>query len=122
MQLLRVIGENKYEPVQTSERLSNISDAIIIAQGVGDGDFVLDTEQGKYIPFSLNEGQANEITRDDIVSYIGNPGPARATNDEAQADEENSPVSRFGVVFSDVEGYDKTENTFNEVKPGGQGS
>ena len=119
MQLLRVVGENEYELVETTERLSNIKDAILIAQGVGDGKFVMDTERGEYVPFELNEGHANEVSHADVVRYVGQPGPSRLANENAQHDENKNGVSQFGVVFSEIDGYDKTKNTFSEVKPGG---
>lgn len=57
VRLFKVVDDN-YEEVKTSERLSNIDDAAIVAsKSSGDGGYVADFGNGQCIIFNIDEGE-----------------------------------------------------------------
>ena len=70
--LFRVKENGDYTEVDSTDRLAGIYDAILIAEGSGDGDYVYDFQNGQYQQFGISGGKAQEFDNDSIK--YGTPG------------------------------------------------
>jgi len=109
--LFRVEEDGRLSEVDTNERLAGIYDAILIAEGSGDGKYVYDYQNGQYQELAVANGKTQQFATDAVKT--GEPG---ATYDRAQMTETvSSTVSAVGGTFFPSDGVVGT--TFDDQRP-----
>jgi len=107
--LFRQEEDGRLQEVDTNDRLAGIYDAILIAEGKGDGTYVFDYQNGQYQELNVASGKMQQFEHDAIKE--GNP--ARDFDNSQLQDEVSGSISRTGgIIFPEdgVVGQPKEEN------------
>jgi hypothetical protein len=109
--LFRVEEDGSLHEVETQERLAGIYDAILIAEGKGDGKYVYDHQNGQYQELAVANGKMQQFATDSVKD--GAPG--QAFDKTQMAETVSSTVSRVGGSFFPEDGV--VGHKFDETRP-----